>query len=201
MGFLIFTGGIIGLATTQPDDDTNILIFAGLAGIGFGGLIILIVTAVQLSSPHHLIATATAVVVSARSVAASVFTAIYVAAYSERLKQRLPSYIAAAAMKARVPRPSLKEFVAALANQDQAALQHIKGVTPEMISAGIAAMKSAYADSGRVVYIIAAPFGVVAAVACWFMADMTGTMNYKVDAPLESLKAKPHDHRENEVVV
>ena len=199
VGFLIFTGGMIGFATIQPDDDLNSLIFAGLAGIGFGGLIILILTAVQLSTPHHLIATATAVTVSSRSVAASVFTAIYVAAFSERLKQKLPSYIAAAAMKARLPQASLKAFVAALADQDQAALQHIQGVTPEIISAGIVAMKTAYADSVRVVYIIAAPFGVVAAISCWFMADMTGTMNYKVDAPVESLKAKPHDRRANEV--
>lgn len=204
VGFLILTGGVIAFATIEPDDGLKTLIFAGLAGIGFGGLIILILTAVQLSTPHHLIATATAVTISSRSVAASVFTAIYVAAYSERLKRNLPSYIAAAAMKAGLPQYSLEAFVAALANQDEASLHHIQGVTPRIISAGVAALKSAYADSFRVVYIIAAPFGVVAAISCLFMANMKSTMNYKVDAPVENLTSKkPHRSctEKNEVVV
>ena len=190
IAFLVCTGGVVGLATIQPDDDTTSLIFAGLAGIGFGGLIVLIIAAVQLATPHHLIATATAVTVSSRAVAASVFTAIYVAAFSDRLKKKLPSYIAAAALKAGLPKTSLKAFAAALVGNDQAALIHIPGVTPAIISAGVAALKQTYADSVRVVFIIAAPFGVAAAISCWFLADMRKTMNYKVDAPMEELKTK-----------
>ncbi|KAJ9614360.1 hypothetical protein H2200_002496 [Cladophialophora chaetospira] len=199
VGFIICTGGIVGLATIQPDDDTKSLIFAGLAGIGFGALIILIVTAVQLSTPHHLIATATAVTVSSRAVAASVFTAIYVAAFSDRLKVKLPSYIASAALKAGLPKASLEEFAADLVGNNPAGLANIKGVTPVIISAGVAALKQAYADSIRVVYIIAAPFGVAAALSCWFLADMRKTMNYKVDAPMENLTVKvPHKERSNQ---
>ena len=189
-GFLIFAGAIAGLATIQPGDDRRSLVFAGLAGLGFGALIILIIATVQLSTPHHLIATATAVTVSSRSVAASVFTAIYVAAFSERLKEKLPNYVGVAAMSAGLPKASLQAFVAALAANDQTSLLHIPGVTPEVISAGVAALKQAYADSARVVYMIAAPFGVAAAISCWFMADMRATMNYKVDAPIENLVIK-----------
>lgn len=191
-GFLIFSGGIAGLATVQPDDDRNARVFAGLAGVGFGALIILIVAAVQLSTPHHLIATATAITVSSRSVAAAAFTAIYVAAFSERLKARLPSYVAAAAAKAGLPPASLQAFVAALAGNDQEALLQVPGVTVEIISVGVAALKNAYADSIRVVFMIAAPFGVAAAISCWFLADMKATMNYRVDAPVETLKTKVH---------
>jgi hypothetical protein len=35
-GFLIYTGGLVGLATIQPRDGLRCLIFAGLAGLGFG---------------------------------------------------------------------------------------------------------------------------------------------------------------------
>lgn len=134
--------------------------------------------------------------------AASVFTAIYVAAFSDRLKKKLPIYIAAAAMKAGLPKASLKAFVAALAGNDQAALTHIDGVNPGIILAGVAALKQAYADSVRVVYIIAAPFGVVAAISCWFLADMKTTMNYKVDAPMENLTTKvAHKQVANEAPV
>nr|MDZ8059929.1 hypothetical protein [Nostoc sp. EkiNYC01] len=130
------------------------------------------------------------------------FTAIYVAVFSDRLKKKLPSFVAAAALKAGLPPSSLKAFIAALVDNDQAALLHIQGVTPGIIGAGVAAFKRAYADSFRVIYIIAAPFGVVAAVSCWFMADMKKTMNYKVDAPVENLTSKKaHKHHATEVVV
>lgn len=201
-GFVILAGGIVGFATIQPHDDTNSLVFAGLAGIGFGALIILILTVVQLSTPHHLIATATAVTVSARSVATSSFTAIYAAAFSQRLKEKLPNYVAVAAMKAGLPPSALKAFIGALAAGDKAALLHIQGVTPTIIFAGVAALKDAYADSVRVVYIIAAPFGIAAAISCFFIADLRATMNYKVDAPVEKLTVKnPHKHAANEVAV
>jgi hypothetical protein len=202
VGFLVCTGGIIGLATIEPDGNTKSLVFAGLAGIGFGALIVLIVAAVQLSAPHHLIATATAVTVSSRAVSASVFTAICVAAFSDRLKVKLPSYIAAAALKSGLPKASLKDFAAALVGDNQTALIHIEGATPGIISAGVVALKQAYADSVRVVYILAAPFGVAAAISCWFLADMRKTMNYKVDAPIENLTIKvPHKQMGNDVSV
>ncbi|KEF57513.1 uncharacterized protein A1O9_05430 [Exophiala aquamarina CBS 119918] len=194
-GFLIFTGGIAGLATIQPDDNTRTLIFAALAGTGFGAIIIMVIAMVQFATPHHLIATATAVTVSSRSVGAAVFTAIYAAAFSDRLKEKLPSYVAAAASKAGLPQVSLQAFVAALAGQDQAALLKIEGVNPAIISAGVAAAKQASADSVRVVFMIAAPFGIVAAISCWFTADMRKTMNYRVDAPVENLTTKIPDRK------
>jgi hypothetical protein len=40
------------------------------------------------------------------------------------------------------------------------------------------------------VYIIEAPFGVVACLACFFLGDLKSVMNYSVDAPVEDLRAK-----------
>ena len=79
---------------------------------------------------------------------------------------------------------------------------HIEGVTPGIISTGVAALKQACADSVRVAYIIAAPFGVAAAISCWFLADMRTTMNYKVDAPMENLTTKmPREQMGDDVSV
>lgn len=195
VGFLILTGGIVGLATIGPQDDTRQMIFAGLAGIGFGSLIAFVVTAVQLAVPHSLIATATAVIVSTRAVAVSIFTAIYTAAFTIQLQEKLPKYIAEAATKGGLPHSSLAKFIPDLINNDQNALNGIAGVTPQIIAAGINAVKDAYADSGRIVYIIAAPFGLVAVISCWFMVDLKTTMDYKVEAPVERLTAKvSHGH-------
>jgi hypothetical protein len=160
--------------------------------LGFGAPLILIVSGVQLSTPHRLIATATAVTTSSRAVAATVFTAIYSAALNTRLTTNLPNDIAAAALKAGLPASSLEAFVAALAGSDTAALPQIPGVTPAIIAAGVGGLKQAYADSIRVVYIIAAPFGAVACIMCLFLGDLRKTMNYAVDAPVEDLHAKHH---------
>lgn len=193
MGFLLFTSGIVGIATIQPNNSINAIIFAGLAGLGMGGPLVLVVAGVQLSTPHHLIATATAVTTSSRAVSATVFTAIYGAALTTRLNNYIPSYIAGAALKAGLPESSLKAFIGALAGNDSAALPSIPGVTPTIIKAGIAALKQAYADGIRVVYIIAAPFGAVACLACFFLGDLKSVMNYSVDAPVEDLHAKHHN--------
>lgn len=155
-----------------------------------GAPLVVIIAGVQLSTPHHLIATATAVTTSTRAVAATVFTAIYAAAFSNRLKVKMPADIAAAAAKAGLPAASIMAFVAAIAGKDTAALSAVPGVTPAIIEAGAAAAKQALADSVRVVYMIAAPFGAVACIACFFLGDMKKTMTYRVDAPLEDLHAK-----------
>jgi len=192
VGFLLFTAGIVGLATVQPSDSTRTVIYSGLAGLGFGGPLVLIIAGVQLSTPHHLIATATAVTTSARAVSATVFTAIFAAALNTRLAEYIPGYVAPAALGAGLPKTSLPAFIGALATNNVTALPTIPGVTPVIIGAGVVAIKQALADGIRVVYIIAAPFGALACIACLFLGDMRQTMNYHVDAPVEDLHAKHH---------
>jgi len=192
VGFLLLTAGIIGLATIEPSQSTNAVIFSGLAGLGFGAPLVLIIAGVQLSTPHHLIATATAVTTSFRAMAATVFTAIYAAALSTRLANYIPSYVAAGASSAGLPQSSLMEFVEALASDNTTAVAHVPGVNPVIIAAGIAALKQALADGIRVVFIIAAPFGAVACITCFFIGDLEKVMNYHVDAPVEILHAKHH---------
>jgi hypothetical protein len=189
-GFLCFTAGIGGLASIQPDQSISALAFAALAGIGFGAPLILIVTGVQLATPHHLIATATSVTTSARAVAATVFTAIYAAAFTTRLDGKLPNYVASAAINAGLPPTSVKAFVSALLEKDQTALMQIPGISLQIIGAGAAAAKQAFADSLRVVYLIAVPFGVLACIGCLFLGDFRTAMTYRVDAPVEELYAK-----------
>jgi hypothetical protein len=192
VGFALLTAGIIGFATIQPGQSTRAIIFSGLSGAGFGAPLVLIIAGVQLSTPHHLIATATAVTTSARAVSASTFTAIYAAALGTRLDKNIPSYVAGAALSAGLPPASAAAFVGALVGKNNAALLKIPGVTPAITQAGINGLKHAYADGLRVVYMIAAPFGALAVVACFFLGDLKGTMSYRVDAPVEDLHAKRH---------
>lgn len=190
VGFLLLTAGMIGLATIQPDDSTSAVVFNGLAGLGFGGPLVLIVAGVHLSTPHHLIATATAVTTSARAVAATVFTASYSAAFNNRLAVYLPQYISQAALGAGLPASSVPGFVSALSGTGQATLGSIPGITPAVTAVGTRALRQAYADGLRVVFIIGAPFGALACVMCFFLGDMSKTMNYMVEAPVEALRHK-----------
>jgi len=195
LGYLIFTGAIIGFACIQPNDSTPTVVLSGLAGFGFGAPLILIITGVQLSTPHSLIATATAVTTSSRAVAATVFTAIYAAALNDKIAANVPSGIATAAGKAGLPAAAIPAFVQALAGNKPDALASIPGVTPAIIALGVTALKQALADSIRVVYTIAAPFGALACIMCLFIGDLRKTMNYIVEAPIEELHAK-RQHRE-----
>lgn len=189
-GFLIYTAGTVGLATVQPEDSTRAIVFAGLAGTGFGAPLILIVAGVQLATPHHLIATATAATTSARAVSATVFTAIYSAALTTRLGEYIPTYVAKAVLAAGLPPNSVGPFIQALQAQNSTALAAVPGISASIIGAGVSALKHSYADGLRVVFIIAAPFGAVACLLCLALGDMRKTMNYHVDAPVEKLVAK-----------
>lgn len=194
IGFVFFTGGLIGLSTVQPGQSINAIAFSCLFGIGFGAALTLVVTGVQLSTPHALIATATACTTSSRAVAGAMFSAIYTAAFNTRLKKFLPEYIAKSALAAGLPASSIADFIQALSEDDTVALSKVPGVTPTVISRGISALQQAYADSIRVVFIIAVPFGVIACIASCFLGDLSETMNYHVDAPIEM----PHGKQGNE---
>jgi hypothetical protein len=194
LGFIFFTGGLIGLSTIQPGQPVNAIAFSCLVGIGFGAPLILVVTGVQLSIPHKLIATATACTTSSRAVAGAIFSVINTAAFNTRLKKFLPEYVARAASAAGLPSASIPDFIESLSEGDTEALGKVAGVTPTAISQGALALQQAYADSLRVIFIIAAPFGVLACIACWFLGDLRETMNYHVDAPIEAMDEKRDNH-------
>lgn len=194
VGFVIYTSGIVGLSTIQPSQSTNAIAFTALAGLGFGAPLILIVAGVQLSTPHHLIAIATAATTSARAVAATVFTAIYAAAVSTRMATYIPEYISKAALQNGLTKSSIVPFIEALTSHNTTAVYMVPGVDQAIVQAGEDALHHAYADGLRVVYIIAAPFGALACIICYFLGDLKKTMNYHVDAPIEKLRARQrHD--------
>ena len=194
-GFLLYTAGVVGLATIEPGESFNQLAFAALAGLGFGGPIVLITAGVQLNVPHHLMATATAVVNSSRAVGATIFTSIYAAILTRKLQTKIPTYVAEAAAKAGLPASSIPSFVDDLVANNQAKLSSVPGITPAIIQQGVAALKQAYADSLRYIFVIGAPFGLVACALCFLLCSYKHMMSYRVEAPVEDLHAKHHDVR------
>ena len=90
---------------------------------------------------------------------------------------------------------ALPVFIGGISTYNQTLLGNIPDLTPAAISQGFSALQQAWADSLRVVPMIAAPFGVVACIGCLFLGDLKKVMTYRVDAPVEDLHAKNH-HRE-----
>ena len=180
------------MATIQPGQSISALACSALLGAGFGAPLTLIVTGVQLSTPHKLIATATACTTSSRALAGAVFSAIYAAAFERRLTKNLPNLVAEAAIKAGLPKTDVPALISALSVGDIAALSTIKGISPSIIAAGTLALQQAYADAIRIVYIIGAPFGILAIVTCCFLGDLRRAMNYRTDAPVENIYKVQH---------
>ena len=191
-GFVIMTAGLVGWTTIQPGDSISAMAFAGVSGIGFGGPLILAVTGAQLTTPHRLIATATACTTSSRAVAAGIFTAIFAATFNSHYSSNLPEYVANSAKEGGLPVEFIPAFTQAIINKNTTGLNEIPGIGPEIIDLGMQAVKQATADSIRIVFIIAVPFGVIGAIASCFLGDLKKTMNYRVDAPVEKLTPK-HD--------
>lgn len=189
VGFVIWTAGLVGMATVQPNQPANAIVFAVMCGLGFGGPLILLISGTQLSVPHHLIAIATAIMTSSRALAGAMITAISSAAVTSSMNVKLPAYVAKAAVGAGLPESSVSEFVPSLLGKDSAALEKI-AASPSVMAAAQKAILQASADSFRLVFIIAAPFGVVAIIMSWFVEDVTKLMTYHVDAPVEVLHAK-----------
>jgi hypothetical protein len=192
LGFALLTAGNIGMATLQPGDNANQIGYAAVAGIGLGAPIILLITGVQLAIPHNLIATGTAVANTSRAIGGTVIVAACSAAFTNQLATKLPAYIAHAAALAGLPMSSITSLVGAMATNDQAALASVPGISPNIILASVSAAQQAYADSIRLVYIIAAPFGIVGCICCVLLGDVKKTMTYRVDAPIEDLQTKHH---------
>lgn len=196
-GFLMFAAGVGALISIRPGDSTKALVFEGLAGLGLGAPLALCVAGVQLAVPYKVLATATALIASARAVGIAVFTAIFTVAYSNSLVSSMAKWVPRAAIEAGVPTQSIPAFVQAIESSDPN-VTSIPGVTAAMVQAGLMASQNATADALQVVFAIAMPFGVIAAILCYFLGSYKDTMNYVVEAPVEELYAKNRREKHTE---
>ncbi|KIX97340.1 uncharacterized protein Z520_06792 [Fonsecaea multimorphosa CBS 102226] len=197
IGFGAALIGLIGMATVQPGQNANPMVFAAFGGLGTAAVLTQGIAGVQVASQHSHLSAATAVAIVARAISGTVFTSIYTSVVTQKLANYLPTYITKAAIAAGLPAASIPLFVRALAADEIEDLARVAGVTPSIIAAGITALKQAYADAIRYTFIIAAPFVLVSMIGCWWLGDIKKIMTYHVDAPVEKLQPKD-GHRQDE---
>lgn len=160
--FLLFN---ILMATVRPSTPiAAIWIYPIFLGIGLGVCLTVLVTAAQFATPPALIAITSGLMISVRSLGGSIGLAIYSAIFNGTLANELGAKIAAAVLPLGLSPNSLGAFIGALSANDAKALMNIPGVTPQMIGAGVVALKEAFSVAFRWVWVAAGCFSVLAVV-------------------------------------
>lgn len=183
--FVIFTAFFAGMAslerTTSPSVPWGLPV---LLGAGLGIILDVVVVIAQMSTPPHLIAAATGLIMSLRSLGGTVGLAIHQALLSDQL-EKLPVRVADAAIAKGLPEASISAFVTAILGGNQTAVAAISGVTSDIITAGVDAKLDTYALGFRYIWIVAAAFVALAAILSVFIRDLKSEFNMHIDAPVE----------------
>ena len=133
-------------------------------GVGLGMSLSSLLAVAQLSTPPHLISTASGLMISVRSLGGAVGLAIYNAVFNHGVAANLGSKVAAAALPLGLPPASLGLLVVSLTSGDLAAAERVPGATPEIIGAAALALQEAFVIAFRYVWLAAGCFAVVALV-------------------------------------
>lgn len=133
-------------------------------GLGFGGCLTCIVVAAQFSAPPELLAISSGALITARSGGAAIGFAIGNAIFNSQIDKHLPEDIASAVLPLGLPSTSLGPFIQALSNQNDQVLATIKGVTPEIIQAGVHGLRQAYITSLKPLHGFGLALSVVAVI-------------------------------------
>ncbi|KAL8276983.1 hypothetical protein RQP46_010618 [Phenoliferia psychrophenolica] len=189
VGYVMFLGAVIGLALigTKGSDASIALVI--VAGIGFAAPIALTIAIVQLSVPvlsSGLLGVATAFTTTFRSLGGAFGTAVAQAIFNSKISALLPSYIAAAAVKAGLPQSSLPIFVGGIATGNATLAATAPGVSTTILEAGGAAALEAYAESFHYIWYFMIPFIVVAMIVVSMLKSVKGEMTDHIDRPLDA---------------
>ncbi|KAI1341342.1 major facilitator superfamily domain-containing protein [Xylariaceae sp. FL0016] len=182
--FLIFVAFFACMAETTPSTNNEVWGYAVLLGTGLGMTLTTLVTVAQLSTPPELIAIASGLLLSVRSLGGTVGLAIYNALFNAALDQ-LEANVAQAVVSAGLPSENAPGFITALTSKNETALLSVPNVTSDIIQAGTNASLSTYSGAFRHVWIAAACFVALAALASLLLIDQPKEFNMHIDAPVE----------------
>jgi hypothetical protein len=102
---------------------------------------------------------------------------IYVAVLSRRVAINLPKDVSSAAISAGLPSASVPAALEAVANGTAAALEAVPGINPAIEAAIANGVKTAYADSFKIVYLVTIAFSGIAFIAALFTSDIDSLLN------------------------
>lgn len=151
-------------------------------GIGQAGPLTLLPAAIQYTSPHAYLSTATGLAFSARAIGGAMGSAVLDAIVQGHITRKLNPAIESAAVGAGLPTSSVADMLIAMA---AGARDGVEGATAEVWAAADRASHLQYAHAYRLAYASIIPFVVIAIAACWLMKGVKELMTDKVEATVE----------------
>lgn len=162
VSFLLFF--ILAATAKESTPEANFWGYMIFLGAGLGLLLTTLVVAAQLSTPPELIAMASGLVLSVRSLGASTGLVIYQAVFSHGISSNLAPKVAAATFPLGLPEDSLGPLLRALTSGNVDDLSKVPGVSPQIIEAAALAVKEVYKVAFSYVWATASAFTVVALI-------------------------------------
>ncbi|KAF4955431.1 hypothetical protein FGADI_4541 [Fusarium gaditjirri] len=153
-------------------------------GLGLGVCMPALITVAHFATPRELIAIASGLMISIRSLGGSIGLAVFNAIFSNGLSSNLGPKISHAVLPLGFPEKELPQLIPALAHNDTEALKQIHGISPEIIHAGVDGLLDAYRVSFRGVWLTTASLCLVASIAGFFLRDPTEKFTSQIDAPI-----------------
>lgn len=95
---------------------------------------------------------------------------------TNRLTTTLPANVAPAALKAGLPTADLPALFAAIAAGTPTAMEAVPGINPSVIAAVGDAIKVAYSQAFKTVYLTSIAFGGLAVIAALFITSIDGLL-------------------------
>lgn len=182
--FAIFVAFFAAMATTNRHTDTPVWGYPVLLGVALGMTLTTLITVGQLSTPPELIAIASGLIISVRSLGGTIGIAIYNALFQDQMRH-LPVKVGEAAVDKGLEAAFVPDFITALTAHNSTALDMIPGITDRIITAGDEAYKDTYVLAFRHVWISGGCFVVLATIVAAFLYDPTREFTMRVDATVE----------------
>lgn len=168
----MMTAGIGALAAVTPTRRALGIGVSVLGGFGVGGIIIPAAIILTIISPDEVIATVTALNLSARLIGGSIGYAIYYNIFENKLAAVLPATVGAAAAGAGLPLAEIPALVGALVAKNITAIALLPGITPAIIQAAEVAVEGSFVEAFKRVYLVSIAFGGSAVLASLFVGDI-----------------------------
>lgn len=194
LAFVLFLAFSICMALAGRTTNTPTWGYAVILGLALGMTLTTLITIAQLSIPPQLIATASGLVISVRSLGGTIALAIYQTVSVSQINN-LADNIAAAALSAGLSPSDTGDFIPAIVSKNATALAAIPSATENIINAGLVAYDNTYVMGFRYVWVTSGCFVFLAGVAAIFLRDTQNEFNMHIDAPVDDVKGMHLVHR------
>lgn len=173
-------GGALAAAT--PFNPGLAIAMATLDSFGIGGIIVPSLTLALYACPDAYIGTTAALSLTTRFLGGSIGTAIFYNIFNTQFTDQLKTSVAQALVTAGLPAASVPAFLAAITSpvDPAGAAAQVPGANQQILEAGALAIRWAFANALKWVWVATIPFGVICMICCAFLPNIRRFMTNRV---------------------